>query len=86
MGGRVPVALVPLLVVELLVVVVGRVDGEMLGDPSRKLQLLVDLVQQQIVLLTHHTVAVRAVFRKDLETYVNFKKREPLPLGEEIKE
>lgn len=72
MGVRVPVALVPLLVVELLVVVVGRVDGEMLGDPSRKLQLLVDLVQQQIVLLTHHTVAVRAVFRKDLETYVNF--------------
>jgi hypothetical protein len=75
MGRRVPVALVPLLVVELLVVVVRRMDGEMLSHPGGKLQLLVDLVQQQIVLLTHHTVTVRAVFRKDLETYVNFRKK-----------
>jgi len=42
----VPVSLVPLLVVKLLVVVMGRMDGEVLGHPRRQLQLLIDLVQQ----------------------------------------
>lgn len=45
-------------------------DGEVIGHPGRQLQLLVDLVQQQIVLLAHHAVAVRAVLREHLEACV----------------
>ena len=67
MAYSVPVALVPLLVVVLLVVVVCGVDGEVLGNPGGEFQLLVHLVQQQVVLLEHHPVAVRAVLREDLE-------------------
>lgn len=67
MVGEVPVALVPLLVVKLFVVVVRGVDGEVLSHPGGQFQLLIDLVQQQIVLLAHHAVAVRAVLREHLE-------------------
>ncbi len=45
-------------------------NGEVLGHPGRKLQLLVDLVQQQVVLLADHAVAVGAVAGEDLEAYI----------------
>ena len=70
MVGSVPVSLVPLLIVELLIMVVGRMNREVFGDPSGEFNLLVNLVQEQIVLLTHHTVAVSTVFAEDLETYI----------------
>jgi hypothetical protein len=63
----VPITLVPLLVVVLLVVMVGGVDREVLGHPGGQLELLVDLVQQIVVLLADHTVAVAAVAREHLE-------------------
>jgi hypothetical protein len=66
----VPVTLVPLLIVELLVVMVSGVDGEVLSDPGRQLDLLVDLVQQQVVLLAHVAVAVGAVLAEHLEPCV----------------
>lgn len=85
MDGGVPIALVPLLIVELLVVVVGRMDGEVIGHPGRQLQLLVDLVQQQIVLLTHHAVAVRAVLSEHLEPCIKSESREIPPQREDRK-
>jgi hypothetical protein len=79
MGWRVPVAFVPLLVVELFVVVVGGVDGEVIGDPGGEFELLVDLVEQQIVLLGHHAVAVGAVLGEDLEACIVRGEKERLP-------
>ena len=70
MAGGVPVSLVPLLVVELLIMVVSRVDREVLGDPGGEFNLLVDLVQEQVVFLAHHAVTVGTVFAEDLETYI----------------
>lgn len=60
-------------------------DGEVIGHPGRQLQLLVDLVQQQVVLLTHHAVTVRAVLREHLEACVKSDRGEVPPLGEEGK-
>lgn len=64
----VPITLIPLLVVVLFVVVVGRVDCEVLGHPSRQLQLLVDLIQQIVILLTDHTMTVATVPSENLES------------------
>jgi hypothetical protein len=58
------------LIVELLVVMMSGVDGEVLSDPGGQLDLLVDLVQQQVVLLAHVAVAVGAVLAEDLEPCV----------------
>lgn len=80
--GSLPVALVPLLVVELLVVMMSGVNGEMLSYPGGQFELLVDLVQQQIVLLCHHTVTVSAVLGKDLEAcIVREQKKRPSHAG-----
>lgn len=62
------VSLIPLLVVILFEVLMGRVDSEVLTHPGRQLQLLVRLVQKHIVLLGDHAVAVAAVSGEDLET------------------
>jgi hypothetical protein len=64
----VPITLIPLLVVILLVVLMSWVNCEVLGYPRRQLKLLISLVQQQVVLLAYHAVAVAAVFSEDLET------------------
>ena len=66
----VPVALVPLLVVVLLEVVMGRVDCEVLAHPGCQLQLLVCLIQQHVVFLGDHSVAVAAVAAEHLEAYI----------------
>lgn len=59
------VALVPLLVVVLLEVVVSGVNGEAGADESGELNLLVGLVEEQVVFLEHHAVAVSAVAGED---------------------
>ena len=41
----VAISFVPLLIVKLLVMVVGRVDGEMISDPCGQLDLLVHLIK-----------------------------------------
>ena len=41
----VSVSFVPFLIVILFVVVMSRVNGEVVGDPSRELKLLVDLIK-----------------------------------------
>ena len=69
----VAISFIPLLVVKLLVVVVGRVDGEMISDPCGQLDLLVHLVKQQIILLSHVAVTVGAVCTEDLKAYIIFK-------------
>jgi len=63
----VPITLIPLLVIILLVVLMSWVNCEVLGYPGRQLKLLVCLIQQQVVLLAYHTVAVATIFREDLE-------------------
>jgi hypothetical protein len=70
MASCVPVSLIPLLVIELLVVVMGWMDGEVLSNPRGQFQLFVDLVEEEIVLLADHSVAVGAVFGENLKTYM----------------
>lgn len=65
---NISVSLIPLLIVKLLIVMVSRMDCEVLCHPSRQLQLLVSLVQKQVILLTHHTVTVCTVLGKHLKT------------------
>jgi len=67
------VALIPLLVVVLLVMLVSGMYGEVFSHPRRQLQLLIGLVQQYIILLGDHSVAVAAVLREDLEAYGSFE-------------
>lgn len=64
----VSVSFVPLLVVILFEVLMGWVDGEVLAHPSGELQLLVDLVEEDIVFLGDHSVAVTTVPAENLET------------------
>ena len=60
------------MIVELLIMMVSRMDSEMLGYPGREFNLLVNFIEQQIVLLAHHSVTVSAVFGENLETYITF--------------
>lgn len=57
----VSVSFIPLLIIILLEVLMCGVDCEVLADPTGKLQLFVDLVQQQVILLGDHAVTVAAV-------------------------
>lgn len=50
-------------------------DLEVLGNPCGQLKLLVSLVQQVIVLLGVHAMAVAAILGENLETYV----KKPVP-------
>jgi len=61
------VTVLPLLVVVLFEVVVGRVDAEQAYNAC-KFQLGVSLVKNQVVFLVNHTVAISAVFSEDLES------------------
>ena len=63
----VSVSFIPLLIIILFKLLVGRMDGEMLSDPAGELQLLIKLVQQQVILLGDHSVAVAAVAGEDLK-------------------
>ena len=63
----VSVPLIPLLVVVLLEMLMSRVDGKVLSDPSSQFQLLIDLLKQEIILLSDHTVTVSAVSGENLE-------------------
>lgn len=67
---NIPISLIPFLEVVLLEVLVGWVDLEVLGNPGGQFELLVSLVQQIVVLLRDHTVAVAAILGENLETYV----------------
>ena len=64
----VSISFVPLLIIVLLEMLVGRVDGEVLTNPSCKLKLLVDFFEKQIILLSDHAVTVSAVSGENLET------------------
>ena len=68
------ITLIPLLIVILLEMVVSGMDSEVLSNPGGQFQLFVCLVKKQIVLFTHHTVAVCAVACEDLETYDKINK------------
>ena len=68
--GLLPISFIPLLVVVLLVELVGGVDSKVLLHPSRQFELLVDFVEQEIVLLAHHTMTVRTVLGEHLEAYI----------------
>jgi len=68
----VSVSFIPLLIIILLEVLVGRVDGKVFADPTGKLELFVYLVEEQVVLLGDHAVTVAAVSGEDLEAYVNY--------------
>lgn len=72
---NVPISLIPFLEVVLLEVLVGWMDLEVLGNPCGQLKLLVSLVQQVIVLLGVHAMAVAAILGENLETYV----KKPVP-------
>ena len=69
----VSVSFVPLLIVILLVVVVSRVDSEVLGNPGRQFDLFIDFVKEQIVFFGHHAVTVGTVLGKDLKTYISYE-------------
>ena len=65
----VSVTFIPFLIVILLEVLMGGVDGEVFGHPCRQLDLFVDFVKQEVVLLADHAVAVCAVASENLEAY-----------------
>lgn len=44
-------------------------NGKVLPDPTCQFQLFVDLVQQQIILLSDHAVTIAAVSSEYLESY-----------------
>jgi hypothetical protein len=64
---NVSISFIPFLIVVLLVMVMGRVDGEV-GNKGSQFQLFVGLIQQGIVLLVDHTVTIGTVSSKDQET------------------
>lgn len=45
-------------------------DCEMLSDPTGKFELFVDLVQQQVILFSDHTMTVTAISCEYLEAYI----------------
>lgn len=64
----VAITFVPLLVVELLEVVVSRVDGEGSSHQRCQFQLLVGLIEQYVVFLVDDPVTITAVAGEDEET------------------
>ena len=63
---NVSVSLVPLLIIILFEVLMGRVESEMLSDPAGELQLLINLVQHQVILIGDHSVTFTTVAREYL--------------------
>lgn len=61
-----PVPVIPLLVIVLLEVVVGRVDAKH-SHHIRQFNLLVSLIQQSVIFFIDHAVTVTAVTGKHLE-------------------
>jgi len=61
------VSFIPFLIVVLLVMMMGRMDGEV-GDESSQFKLFVGLIQQGIVLLVDHTVTITTISGEDQET------------------
>jgi hypothetical protein len=69
---NVSVSFVPLLIIILFEVLVGRVDGEVFADPTGEFELFVDFVEKEVVLFGDHAVTVTAVSAEDLEAYDNY--------------
>ena len=63
------VSFIPFLIVILLEVMMGGVDGEVLANPSCQFKLFVHFIQKQVVFFTDHSVAVGAVSGENLEAY-----------------
>lgn len=67
---NISVSFIPFLIVILFEVLMCGMDGEVLPDPAGQLQLLVDLVQEQVVLFSDHSVTIAAISSEYLETYI----------------
>ena len=57
----VSISLVPFLIVILLEVMMSWMDGEVLTHPRCQLKLFIDFIQQQIIFLANHAMAIRTV-------------------------
>lgn len=64
----IPISFIPFLIIKLFVMMMCWMDSKMICNPSRQLKLLINFVQQKIILFSKYTVAVCAIFSKNLKS------------------
>ena len=67
---NISVSFIPFLIIILFEMLMSWMDSEMFSNPTGKFKLFVDLVQQQVILFSNHTMTVTAVSGEYLESYV----------------